>query len=179
MPQFKLLTLAPVTATGSDPETTAEHVRGLLDDTLARMDAEHPTGALETGPATVLRRSDLADTLTAIRSDALALRDGTALTRSAPAARIVERAERLLNLLDGKPAGDTATTSPGELDPDLALNLEAALTRAREIQEGATSHSQHTQIGAWITRARAALDTRDEAGIRAALAEPYVAGSTR
>lgn len=178
MPQFKLLTLAPVTATGSDPETTAEHVRGLLDDTLARMDAEHPTGTVETGPATVLRRSDLTDTLTAIRSDALALRDGTALTRSAPAARIVERAERLLNLLDGKPAGDTATTT-AKLDPDLVLNLEAALTRAREIQEGATSHSQHTQIGAWITRARAALDTRDQAAIRAALAEPYVTGSTR
>lgn len=178
MPQFKLLTLAPVTATGSDPETTAEHVRGLLDDTLARMDAEHPTGTVETGPATVLRRSDLTDTLTAIRSDALALRDGTALTRTVPAARIVERAERLLNLLDGKPAGDTATTT-GELDPDLVLNLEAALTRAREIQEGATSHGQYTQVGAWITRARAALDTRDQAAIRAALAEPYVTGSTR
>lgn len=51
-------------------------------------------------------RSELADTLRAIRGDARALRDGTALTRTAPAGRIITRVDQLLQALGQNTSSD-------------------------------------------------------------------------
>lgn len=62
----------------------------------------HGRDACSADPEPSCRVCDIATTLRAIRSDARALRDGSALTRTTPASRIVARAEQLLAALGEK-----------------------------------------------------------------------------
>lgn len=102
--------LVPVTATGKNEADAREYARGLLDNTLQRMDDEHPAGNLSTGDAILIDPVNLRQLLTLIRDDANALATGAALTRTAPAARIRQRADEALAALDqaASPAGRDA-----------------------------------------------------------------------
>lgn len=170
MPVFKLLALTPVTASGLSAKHAAEYARGLLDDNNARLDETVPGGDLATGSVTLLDRDTLANTLKAIRTDAEAVRSGRALTRAVPAARIIGHVETLLALL-GESDG---THEAPHADPELLKFLDAAIIRALDLLPDVADETQRAQIGDWITKARAAKDTRNAAQIRALLATPYV-----
>lgn len=66
----------------------------------------HGRDACSADPEPSCRFCDIATILRAIRSDARALRDGTALTRTAPASRIIARVEQLLDALGENASSD-------------------------------------------------------------------------
>lgn len=125
MPTYDLLALTPVTASGRDAKHATDTARDALDTAHQHLDDTTPANNLETGPTTLLDRGALTGLLHLIRGDALDLRNGSALTRTVPAGRIIARVDQLLAALEPhratphEPAPpDTANGDPAHL-PDL------------------------------------------------------------
>lgn len=103
MSTYNLLALTPVTATGPSAKHASETARDALDNTHQHLDDTTPANNLTTGPTTILDPHTLTGLLHLIRGDALDLRNGSALTRTAPAGRIITRVDQLLQALGEKP----------------------------------------------------------------------------
>lgn len=109
--------MTPKTYTALVSVTTAgtkDDARRALDDHLAELDATHPTGTLTTGPAVLIDPLPVLAALAAIRDDARKLVDNTALTRGAPARRILQATDVLIETLSGTTqASDEHATGDG------------------------------------------------------------------
>lgn len=106
MSTYNLLALTPVTATGRDAKHASETARDALDNAHQHLDDTTPANDLTTGPTTLLDRGTLTGLLHLIRGDALDLRNGSALTRTAPAGRIITRVDQLLQALGQNTSSD-------------------------------------------------------------------------
>lgn len=95
MPDYPLLALTPVTATGLSPRLASENARTALDNAHQILDDTTPAGDLTTGPTTILDRGALTGLLTLIRDDANTAINGGGSTRAA-LYRIRRNAEQLL-----------------------------------------------------------------------------------
>lgn len=168
MPDYQLLALTPVQATGLSAKTASETARTALDNAHQILDDTTPAGDLTTGPTVILDRGALAGLLGFIRDDANTAINGGGSTRAA-LYRIRRNAEQLLKAIGAVGAADAAT------DADLIRNLRAATAHARDLRDApGTSLEDRAQYQAWIKRAHQAEDAADAAVIRALLAQPYL-----
>jgi len=115
MTQHTFTALVPVTATGQDEADARDYARRLLDDTLARLDAEHPLGSLSTGSAVLIDPLHLLTALTAIRETIAAAYHGE-IGRITALGSIDRATEALLTALAATPATEQAATDGRDAD---------------------------------------------------------------
>jgi hypothetical protein len=112
MTQHLFTALVPVTATGHNEADAREYARGILDDTLQRMDDQHPAGNLSTGPAVLIDPLHLLTALTGIRETIAAAYNGE-IGRITALGSIDRATGALLAALAAPPATEQAATPAG------------------------------------------------------------------